>query len=149
MYAVTTKDVATSSSQCLSVILSRRQLIQKKTEAYLVVSVLKTRVTVCVHQRGPNIGRSNRARTSLNSALIVVVVVLFLLVIDKNHKVNVSFQSVSNQTEVPTCLVTMWKMFNFDVQFVLSEIMFDSLIVATNSQTNRLEPHQLVKRHYQ
>jgi len=25
--------------------------------------------------------------------------------------------------------------------------MFDSLIVATNSQTSRLEPHQLVKRH--
>jgi len=37
---------------------------------------------------------SNPARTSLNSALIVVVVVVFVLflsVIDKNHKVNVSF----------------------------------------------------------
>jgi len=41
------------------VILRKKQ--KKTKKANLVVSVLKTCVTVCVHQRGQNIGGSNRA----------------------------------------------------------------------------------------
>ena len=70
-------------------------IIEKKTKNVFSSKRIKNNVWLCVSIRGAKIlaAGSNPARTSLNSALIVVVVVfvLFLSVIDKNHKVNVSF----------------------------------------------------------